>query len=559
MNASTLIATDSPGAANESTQTLMLSGVSGTSQRGGTVQLTAGTLTYTPPADFNGMDSFTYTVVDNGQTDGLPDPQSANGTVEVSVNAVNDPPQAVDDAYAGSEDAVLLVAGTGVLDNDFDIDLPADTLTVANPGPRDTTSGAIATLNASGTFEYDPTGSATLQAMPAGASIVDTFTYQVWDGQNTSNTATVSIRVSGANDPPQATPDSYTVQEDVAYVASVAEGLLSNDQDPEGSTLSAVRVSGPVNGVLVLRSDGSFTYTPKLDFVGTDTFVYRASDGALNSVATTVTFTVEGANDPPIAEDDEYTLAGASLVVSTGQGVLANDLEPDNQTMTARLIGDVDHGLLVLNNNGSFTYTPDSSFSGVDTFTYQAVDEENLASDVVTVSISVESNFPWQNSPNALDVNDDGDVSAIDALQIINDLNDNGSRALPDPPVNPPPPPPFLDVNGDGSISPADALVVINFLNAGNGEGEAPVGATVRVAVADTFPEAWTGPSAPSDDDAVAADSRDAFFADFEDDEPLALAEVEPAVAAPDQQTNDDDTDDEIDADLLDFLARVWG
>ncbi len=72
---------------------------------------------------------------------------------------------------------------------------------------------------------------------------------------------------------------------------------------------------------------------------------------------------------------------------------------------------------------------------------------------------------PWQNPDNPLDVNDDDLITPLDALVITNDINANGSRVLPDPPISPPPPPPYLDVNGDGAVTPVDELLVINYLN----------------------------------------------------------------------------------------------
>ena len=72
---------------------------------------------------------------------------------------------------------------------------------------------------------------------------------------------------------------------------------------------------------------------------------------------------------------------------------------------------------------------------------------------------------PWQNPANPLDVNDDGVVSPLDSLLVINDLNTNGARALPNPPVSPPPPPPYLDTNGDGWVSSADVSLIVNYLN----------------------------------------------------------------------------------------------
>ncbi len=119
-------------------------------------------------------------------------------------------------------------------------------------------------------------------------------------------------------------------------------------------------------------------------------------------------------------------------------------------------------------------------------------DNNGVVSNKATVSIAVIVDpFPWRNPTNPLDVNNDGSVSPIDALLVISDLNKNGNRILPNPPVPPNVPPPYLDVSGDNSLSPVDALIVITYLNSGSGEGEGEGEASVVSSVS------ATGPSSP--------------------------------------------------------------
>jgi len=139
-------------------------------------------VTYTPPLNFNGVDTFTYTVRDSGLTNGAIDPQTAVGTHTVTVTPTNDPPNAVSDAFAANEDALLQVEGRGVLGNDFDLDLPPDTVTVSNPRQLQSDQGAVVTLNANGTFTYDPTAAVNLQALLVGQSLIDRFRYRAFDG-----------------------------------------------------------------------------------------------------------------------------------------------------------------------------------------------------------------------------------------------------------------------------------------------------------------------------------------------------------------------------------------
>ncbi|HEX5092798.1 MAG TPA: Ig-like domain-containing protein, partial [Burkholderiales bacterium] len=148
-----------------------------------------GTVTYTPDADFFGEDSFTYRASDGT------DPSEVPGVVTVTVIPVNDPPSATDDSYTTNEDTLL----TGnVLDNDTDVD--GDELSVAGAGTFTTARGATVVLGADGSFSYDPRGSAELQALAAGASVLDTFQYTVSDGL-LSDTANVNITVTGLAEP----------------------------------------------------------------------------------------------------------------------------------------------------------------------------------------------------------------------------------------------------------------------------------------------------------------------------------------------------------------------
>jgi VCBS repeat-containing protein len=108
------------------------------------------------------------------------------------------------------------------------------------------------------------------------------------------------------NDAPVAQDDSYTTDEDTPLVVP-APGVLGNDYDVDGDSLTAVLVSGPAHGTLTLNSDGSFTYTPAENFCGEDSFTYKAYDGELYSNVATVTIHVTCVNDAPVAQDDSYT------------------------------------------------------------------------------------------------------------------------------------------------------------------------------------------------------------------------------------------------------------
>jgi CSLREA domain-containing protein len=170
-------------------------------------------------------------------------------------------------------------------------------------------------------------------------------------------------------------------------------GILANDTDPEGDPLTAAVVVGPAHGSLSLNADGTFSYTPAQNFYGTDTFTYQANDGQLNSNVATVTITVTRAIQPPVANNDSYSTNENATLMIPAPGVLGNDTDPNNDPLTAVLISKPAHGSLVLNSNGSFSYTPAANFYGTDTFTYQATD--GLAtSGTATVTLAVAQASP---------------------------------------------------------------------------------------------------------------------------------------------------------------------
>jgi predicted extracellular nuclease len=221
----------------------------------------------------------------------------------------------------------------------------------------------------------------------------DSFTFTVNDGTVDSNIATVTITITPLNDAPVALEDVYITDEDTALTVLVAEGVLVNDTDVDGDELTAILVSDVNNGSLDLAEDGSFVYTPAENYFGTDSFTYKVSDGTLESNTVTVSITINPVNDWVTANDDEYeTMAGVTLEVEA-PGVLANDelLDP-NETVTLEVLVEPTGGTLTLNDDGSFTYVPNGSFFGVDTFEYQLNSTSMLQgefSDTAVVTIKV--------------------------------------------------------------------------------------------------------------------------------------------------------------------------
>src|SRR2546427_68164 len=133
----------------------------------------------------------------------------------------------------------------------------------------------------------------------------DNFTYKASDGQAQSGVATVTITVTPVNDAPVAEIGRASSRDREKISTVSAPGVLANDSDVDGDTLSAVLVSGPTRGTLTLNGDGSLVYMPALNFNGTDSFTYKASDGQAQSGVATVTITVTPVNDAPVAANDD--------------------------------------------------------------------------------------------------------------------------------------------------------------------------------------------------------------------------------------------------------------
>ncbi len=356
-------------------------------QNGTVVIETDGTLTYTPDADFNGTDTVSYTVSDgNSGTD--------TATVTVTVNPVNDAPVAVDDAFTTDEDTpisgdVLADNGNGA-DNDPD----GDNLTVSLL--QNVSNGSLI-LNSDGTFSFTP---------GTDFNGSDTFTYQVSDG-NLTDTATVTVTVDAVNDAPVAVDDTGTTNEDT----SVTIDVLANDSDTEDDDLAVTQASAQ-NGTVVIETDGTLTYTPDADFNGTDTVSYTVSDGNNGTDTATVTVTVNPVDDAPVAVDDaittdEDTPISGDVLADNGNGA---DSDPDGDNLAVNLLQNVSNGSLILNGDGTFSYTPGTDFNGSDTFTYQ-VSDGNLT-DTATVTITVDAvNDPPVAQDDALTTDEDTPVT----------------------------------------------------------------------------------------------------------------------------------------------------
>jgi VCBS repeat-containing protein len=310
-------------------------------------------LAYAPAADYNGPATLTLSATDGTSTD--------VDTVSISVNPVNDAPVASSTAAAVGEDGVL----AGALPAATDADPDALTYSVASAPLNGTLL-----LNADGTYTYTPN---------ANYFGPDSFTYEVFDGTAFSAPATVTITVTPVNDAPVASPAAVAASEDTPL-----NGTLPAATDADLDALTYAKVSDPANGTVVVNADGSYTYTPNPDFNGVDSFTYRVNDGSLDSAVATVTITVAGVNDAPSASDASVSVAEDAVL----NGALPAGADVELDALTFVKVSDPANGTLVLNADGTYTYTPNANYSGPDSFTYR-VNDGSADSNAATVTISV--------------------------------------------------------------------------------------------------------------------------------------------------------------------------
>ena len=323
----------------------------------GTVVVNAnGRYTYTPAANYHGSDSFTYTVADgNGG--------SNTYTVGVTVNAVNDAPVGSGTAITTNEDT----ASSGSLPSATD----ADDDSVSYAKATDPSHGTVV-VNANGSYTYTPA---------ANYHGSDSFTYTVSDGNGGSNTYTVGVTVNPANDAPVGSATAISTNEDTA-----SSGSLPSATDVEGDSLTYAKATDPAHGTVVVNANGSYTYTPAANYHGSDSFTYTVSDGNGGSSTYTVGVTVNAVNDAPVD-------SGTSLTTNedtASSGILPSATDADGDTLTYAQATDPAHGTVVVNANGSYTYTPTANYHGSDSFTY-TVSDGNGGSNTYTVAITVDA------------------------------------------------------------------------------------------------------------------------------------------------------------------------
>ncbi|MES2819819.1 MAG: retention module-containing protein, partial [Pseudomonadota bacterium] len=329
-----------------------------------------GDFTYTPNPDFNGDDSFTLTI-DDGQG-GV-----SQSLVTITVAPINDVPLAADDSLQVQEDGVI---SGNLADNDSPSGDGGNLWTLGSQAANGT-----AVVNPDGTFSYTPN---------PDFNGTDSFTYSITDANGDISTATVNIRVVALNDVPVAVDDVLSAVED-----SVLSGSLAGNDSPSGDGGNVWALgSQAANGTAVVNADGTFSYTPNPNFNGTDSFTYSITDANGDVSTATVTLNVAALDDVPVAVNDAASVTQDSVL----NGSLAGNDTASGDGGNVWALGNApSNGTVVVNANGTFSYTPDAGFSGSDSFTYTLTDADG-DSVTATASITVNPNLPVNTPPVAV-------------------------------------------------------------------------------------------------------------------------------------------------------------
>jgi hypothetical protein len=345
-----------------------------------------GSFAYTPNDNYFGNDAFTYMACDAG---GL----CSNTVASIEVLPVNDIPVAVDDLIG-----TLINTSTAgsVATNDSDVDGDELDFTLSSLAQN----GQL-TFNIDGSFTYTP------NTLFEGLEVV---TYTVCDVQDACDTGTLTITIVNNNVNPLATDDSFSMNEDETFSASVG----ANDVD-DGEVLHFEMIDTPESGFCVMSNDGSFSFTPPVNFNGIVHFSYQVCDifGACDIAE--VSIEVLAINDAPTAQND----INSQLEDEEESGwVSFNDDDVDGDLLTYSLLAGPDHGTINWIGNGSYTYTPDENYFGQDQLTYEVCDPSGeCATATLTLTVIFVNDLPQvedETFTTEMDVMIEGSVATND-------------------------------------------------------------------------------------------------------------------------------------------------
>jgi hypothetical protein len=336
---------------------------------------------YAPPADFFGDAIFTYTM-----TDSIESSVPSTATVTVTVTPVNDPPVAVDRTASGVEDTTLTIPAADIITGlSKGPGEDAQTLTISDVTTLTANSGTASVVN--GNIQFVPAadffGTVLLRYTVTDNGVTNTTPAPL------SASATLTLNIAPVNDPPVGNADPQVVTAEDTAVTIAISTLLANDtpgpSNETGQSVSFVPLTAPIstaNGGTVTQVGTNLVYTPAANFNGTDTFTYQITDSQPANATTFVPLTVRitEVNDAPTATTlTRSVFASVPTVFDLTQDLAGMSRGPANeasQTLRVNRVipGANMFGTVVLNANGTITYTAPLGANGRDTFSYEIID-----------------------------------------------------------------------------------------------------------------------------------------------------------------------------------------
>ena len=356
-------------------------------------------MTYTPAANANGTSTVTVHAVDNGGTANGGDDTSLPQTFTITVTAVNDPPSFTKgpNQTAVEDSGLHTVAGwaTNILEGppdestqvvDFVIDSDSNP-TLFTVAPAVSPTGVLTY-----TLAPDANGVATigLHAHDDGGTLNN--------GDDTSATQTFTITVTGTNDAPTCATDN-----NATFVNASLSAAIDSCVDIDADSLNYALVAQSARGTTVVNSSGTYTYTPNANYLGNDSFTFKANDGALDSNVATMTIQVQA---DPIARNDVAPTDFPAIMQGSGPTaipVLANDVDKQGGPLLVQSVTQGAKGKVAITGGGTgVTYDPIGLATGNDSFHYTIVDNQSRTnSAIVVVVVTPDTIDPVVTTPRA--------------------------------------------------------------------------------------------------------------------------------------------------------------
>lgn len=345
----------------------------------------AGIFSYTPSLNYNGFVVVNVQVCDNENT-------CSSQTINITVSPVNDPPVALPFIASTSEDQSI----TGIINSASDVDSPNLVYSLLSAG-----TGGNLSITSSGNFTFVP-----------AINFNGTYTaqYRVCDNNSLCSSSSFSIIVVPINDIPIINSESFNTNEDTP----VSGNLSTNDVDVDGNSLTYTANYNNLNGVFTLQTNGSFSFSPALNYNGTISIPYTGCDVANACAQATLTLTVNAVNDRPNANNISLTTnEDAPVTVSLAQNSSDAEILPLSFNVFNAM-----NGAVTVSTSGNAVFTPTANYSGSASYSYVACDVQGLC-DTAQVNIAV------------IALND-APVAVADVFNVSEDQSFSGNLALND-------------------------------------------------------------------------------------------------------------------------------